>query len=63
MIKYHPTEEMLIQFVQGILPTPFNIAISAHIELCSKCKSKVLKLEKQFADDDTNIIPPEALND
>jgi len=49
MIKHHPTEEMLTQFVEGSLPTPFNVAISAHLELCNDCKNKVLELEKKSA--------------
>jgi putative transcriptional regulator len=51
MIKHHPTEDMLIKFVDGSLPTPFNVAISAHLELCSECKTRVLALENKSAND------------
>ncbi|WP_105169585.1 ChrR family anti-sigma-E factor [Pseudoalteromonas sp. T1lg23B] len=50
MIKYHPTEELLTQFSQGALPATLSIAVSAHIELCDCCRSKVESLESANAD-------------
>jgi putative transcriptional regulator len=58
MIKHHPTEQMMQQYVQGLLPASLSVAISAHVELCECCANKVSALELQnskslFVDDTT----------
>ncbi|MBD1584046.1 ChrR family anti-sigma-E factor [Pseudoalteromonas sp. S16_S37] len=50
MIKHHPSEQLLSQYSLGELPATLSIAISAHLEFCTCCKSKVEALEATQAD-------------
>lgn len=40
MIKHHPSEQLLAQYSRGELALSLSLAVSAHIEMCSKCKAK-----------------------
>lgn len=51
MIKYHPNDEILAQFVSGKLPAAINVAISIHIEMCECCQEKVSHLTKLAAEE------------
>lgn len=64
MIKYHPNDEILAQFVSGKLPAAINVAISIHIEMCECCQEKVGHLTKIAAEQNlTNIVAEEPLSD
>lgn len=49
MIKYHPSDSMLHQFVQGTLPISMSVAISTHQEMCAECRAKLTALQKMEA--------------
>ncbi|NOU50323.1 transcriptional regulator [Pseudoalteromonas sp. JBTF-M23] len=50
MIKHHPSEQLLSQYSLGELPATLSIAVSAHLEFCACCKSKVDTIEVAQAD-------------
>lgn len=57
MIKYHPTDEMLMAHAVGELSASMAIAVSAHCEMCEQCAKKVAFFTEQaahqaFDDDD-----------
>ena len=43
--KYHPTTEQLEGFSKGTLSPGMNVAIAAHVEMCSECRDATAKLE------------------
>lgn len=49
MIKHHPNDTLLSQFVEGNLPASISIAVAAHVEMCPHCQQKTEKLEAQEA--------------
>ncbi|MGC0119575.1 ChrR family anti-sigma-E factor [Pseudoalteromonas piscicida] len=49
MIKYHPNDSLLSQFVEGNLPASISVAIAAHVEMCPCCQKKTQQLEAQEA--------------
>lgn len=46
MIKFHPTDELLTQYVDGQLPASLSAAIAIHIEMCPHC-SKIVQAKTQ----------------
>jgi putative transcriptional regulator len=50
LIKYHPTQELLVRHSAAQLPLSLSIAVSAHIEMCPQCGSVVRKITEQQAD-------------
>ncbi|MBR8843601.1 ChrR family anti-sigma-E factor [Pseudoalteromonas sp. JC3] len=49
MIKHHPNDSLLSQFVEGNLPASISVAIAAHVEMCPCCQKKTQQLEAQEA--------------
>ncbi|PHI37961.1 transcriptional regulator [Pseudoalteromonas sp. GCY] len=49
MIKHHPNDSLLRQFVEGNLPASISVAIAAHVEMCPCCQKKTQQLEAQEA--------------
>jgi putative transcriptional regulator len=49
LIKYHPTQELLISHSAGQLPLSLSIAVSAHLEMCSECATVTKKITAQHA--------------
>lgn len=49
MIKHHPKDSLLSQFVEGNLPASISVAIAAHVEMCPCCQKKTQQLEAQEA--------------
>ncbi|PKH02915.1 transcriptional regulator [Psychromonas sp. MB-3u-54] len=47
MIKYHPTQELLISHSGAQLPLSLSIAVSAHLEMCSECTTVTKKITAQ----------------
>lgn len=41
MIKYHPEDELLTQYVEGQLPASLSAAIAIHVEMCPHCSERV----------------------
>jgi len=51
MIKFHPTDELLTQYVDGQLPASLAAAIAIHTEMCPHCsKAIAAKTQTQAAD-------------
>lgn len=44
MIKYHPNDNLLVEFSAGSLPFAQSIAVSAHLYFCTHCQQRVGKL-------------------
>lgn len=49
MIKHHPSEDILAQFVSGELPAAVSVAVAIHVEMCSCCQQKVAHYTEQAA--------------
>ena len=49
MIKYHPTDEMLMAHAVGELTASMAIAVSAHCEMCDQCAKKVALFTEKAA--------------
>ncbi|MCG9697086.1 ChrR family anti-sigma-E factor [Shewanella sp. Isolate11] len=49
MIKYHPTSEVLQQFVCGELPASVSVIVASHVEMCSECHQRVQQFTLQQA--------------
>lgn len=49
MIKFHPTEELLVKYVQGELDASLCLVIGAHIDMCPVCTNTVRDIEEQVA--------------
>lgn len=49
MIKFHPTEELLVKYVQGELDASLCLVIGTHIDMCPVCANTVKDIEEQVA--------------
>jgi putative transcriptional regulator len=50
MIKHHPNDAILKNFVDGTLADSVSLIVSSHIELCEHCQAKVQQLTANAAD-------------
>jgi putative transcriptional regulator len=50
MIKHHPADQLLYEFAKGELSITLSMAVSAHIEMCDCCASKLKTLESSFGE-------------
>ena len=41
MIKFHPSNEQLSNFAEGLLPATEALMVSAHCDMCKHCMSKI----------------------
>ena len=48
MIKFHPSPEQLASFAEGSLPSAESLMVSAHCDMCSKCRHNVAR-EVEYA--------------
>jgi putative transcriptional regulator len=55
MIKFHPDDNMLHDFVQAKLPTSVSVAVSIHVEMCEDCRHKVSKLTESQAEQEFHV--------
>ena len=60
MIKHHPTDEILSQFVSADLPASLSVAVAIHVDMCPCCKSKVAAIEAKNAE---QVFAEESIND
>ena len=62
--KFHPTFELLSQFVQGELATGKSVLVAAHTELCTSCADKAKELQasasSSWADQDSTLQSKQA---
>ncbi|WGV98650.1 ChrR family anti-sigma-E factor [Vibrio sp. YMD68] len=49
MIKYHPSDALLEEFVSGKMVASVAVIVSSHVEMCQKCQEKVAKLTENAA--------------
>ncbi|WP_394189776.1 ChrR family anti-sigma-E factor [Pseudoalteromonas atlantica] len=59
MIKHHPTDEILSQFVSADLPASLSVAVAIHVDMCPCCKSKVAAIEAKKAE---QVFTDESIN-
>lgn len=50
MIKHHPNDAILKNFVGGTLADSVSLIVSSHVELCEHCQAKVQQLTANTAD-------------
>jgi putative transcriptional regulator len=51
MIKYHPSNTLLEEFVSGNIVASVAVIVSSHVEMCPKCRANVAKLTQNAAKD------------
>lgn len=51
MIKYHPSEAVLKEFVAGDLPVSVSVVVASHVEMCNECQSLVSQFTEKAAMD------------
>ncbi|RUO22298.1 transcriptional regulator [Aliidiomarina iranensis] len=49
MIKFHPTEELLVKYTQGELDASLCLVIGTHIDMCPVCANTVKDIEENVA--------------
>ena len=49
--NFHPSDELLRSYNEGILSTGMSVAISAHLEYCSECRSAAEHLVHTLAEE------------
>jgi len=48
MIKYHPSQRQLQQYVAGTCSPAWALVISAHVDMCEQCQEEVQALTEQM---------------
>lgn len=51
MINFHPTQEQLVDFVEGNCSPSLALVVSAHSDMCSKCKKHIDLLQASIGED------------
>lgn len=46
MINYHPDDNLLAEYASGSLAWALSLSVSAHIQLCPRCRQSVANLNK-----------------
>jgi putative transcriptional regulator len=41
MIRFHPTNQKLVSFAEGLIPPNEGLLVSAHCDMCAHCRRKV----------------------
>ncbi|MBF7074693.1 cupin domain-containing protein [Glaciecola sp. MH2013] len=59
MIKFHPTNEQLSQFADGLLGATEALMVSAHCDMCERCMAKV----ELYTDASAEIALPQSQDD
>ncbi|RUO21758.1 ChrR family anti-sigma-E factor [Aliidiomarina haloalkalitolerans] len=49
MIKFHPNEELLVQYVQGNLDSALAVVVGTHIDMCQHCKAHARDIETHLS--------------
>lgn len=50
MINLHPTQNQLREFVEGMSNPAMSLVISAHVDMCPHCKTRVSAMHEQLSD-------------
>lgn len=59
MIKFHPTEQHLVNYVTGDLTPAMLMMVGAHVDLCPHCQQQVRDIEADLAHE-VLLAPPTA---
>ena len=67
MIKYHPSQRQLEQFVQGTCSPAWALVIAAHVDMCEYCQEEVRSIEAQLSSEQmtaysSDILDPTLIN-
>ncbi len=54
-ISFHPSDEILDKFCSGQLSIGLSVAVSAHLELCSRCSQVAAELENCHCQEWTSV--------
>ena len=58
MIKFHPTDTHLVNYVEGTLPSTASVLVSAHCDMCNECLHKAQiftdKISEKWLDSSSN---------
>ena len=54
MISFHPTQEQLVNFVEGNCLPSLALVVSAHTDMCPKCAKQVNLLQSSIGEDVLN---------
>jgi len=49
MIKFHPNEELLVQYVQGNLDSALAVVVGTHIDMCQHCARQKQDIEAHLS--------------
>jgi len=45
MASFHPSQDLLVDYVTGALQDPFSLMIATHVSLCRECRAETRRLE------------------
>ncbi len=45
MIKHHPSDDILVEFSAGSLPSHLALCVSVHLQYCSTCRATVSRMQ------------------
>lgn len=57
-IMHHPADEMLARFARRELSAGMSVIVSAHVEMCGRCRARVAELEAREMGEWNSIAAP-----
>lgn len=51
MISLHPTQQQLLEFVEGNSTSAMSLVISAHVDMCPQCRANVDELQEKVSEE------------
>jgi putative transcriptional regulator len=61
MIRFHPTNQTLVSFAEGLTAPNESLLVSAHCDMCDQCATRVAALVECYAEQSFNeCIPSQA---
>lgn len=65
MITHHLSDEFLVEYANGSLPSPESLVVGSHLAICAECRDRVEMFETVSAvlleDGDVETLSPDAL--
>lgn len=66
MITHHLSDEFLVEYANGSLPSPEALVVASHLAICAECRDRVETFENVSAvlleDGDVEDVSPDALD-
>ena len=66
MINHHLSDEFLVEYANGSLPSPESLVVGSHLAICTECRARVETFENVSAvlmeDGDLEKVEPDALD-